>query len=308
MTDAAEREAATRETGDRPPFEGGEGLYLYGITRSSIRADAAAEESREGDAGPVRLVERGDLAAIVRPVALSDFDAERLRQRAEDPTWLAAAVQQHNAVIAAVHARRAVLPARFGSVYASAEDVAAALESSHDRLASQLARLEGCDEWGIHVYADRPSVESRVVAEDPALRAGLADVASASAGKAYFLRRKLLDQVADATEQALVDLAQSAFDRLLRLAVDGEVSPSSRRQTEDAELEILRAAYLVRRAGREAFLAELAAIAEETAELRCEYSGPWPPYSFAAPLEAPPGPVGDEAAVEEATPGDEERR
>jgi hypothetical protein len=269
------------------------GLYLYGIIRragaqaaTSPAAEGSAESGSDADAGSALLVVQGDLAAVVRTAQLAEFDPEEIRRRAEDPAWLAAAVQRHNAVIAAVHETRAILPARFGSVYASAEDLSATLAASHDRLLTQLDRLEGCDEWGIHVYADRARVEARVVAEDPALRDAMSEIGTASTGRAYFLRRKLLDQVADATDRALAALAQSVFDSLLRLAVDGDISPPAVRSPEgDADTEILRAAFLVRRAARQDFLAAVEALADEAGELHCERTGPWPPYSFAVPVD-----------------------
>lgn len=289
MTDAgAPRPTIRYDIVGWPTPGDGNGLYLYGIIGlgGRERASASTEGSPDADAEPIRLVERGDLAAIVRTVSLAEFDPENIRERAEDPAWLSGVVQQHNAVISAVHEERPILPARFGSVYASADDLVRTLEASHDRLVAQLERLNDADEWGIHVYADRTRVEARVAAEDPSVRNAIEEIGSASAGRAYFLRRKLLDQIAEATDQALVTLAQTAFDRLLRLAVDGEVSSSSESQTEDdSELEILRAAFLVRRCSRRTFLEEAEALAEETKVLRCEYSGPWPPYSFAIPVD-----------------------
>jgi hypothetical protein len=44
----------------------------------------------------------------------------------------------------------------------------------------------------------------------------------------------------------------------------------------------LRAAFLVSRDGQHAFLERMRTFAEARAGLRWEYSGPWPPYSFAA--------------------------
>ena len=50
-------------------------------------------------------------------------------------------------------------------------------------------------------------------------------------------------------------------------------------------IEILRAAFLVRRAQAETFLTELRSYVQGRDGVHCEYSGPWAPYSFAVPIE-----------------------
>ncbi len=108
------------------------------------------------------------------------------------------------------------------------------------------------------------------------------ELAAARPGRAYFLQRKLADELVAVTEQALNDLAQAGYDRLARCAVAGQVSPPARSAGDaNGEIEILRAAFLVRRPSLDTFLAEVRSFAESQKGLRCESSGPWPPYSFA---------------------------
>lgn len=260
---------------------GDHGWYLYGITKVGLALDM---QEHEGD--PVQLLTFGDLAAVVRPASLAEFDSEAVRERLHDEAWLETMVRSHHEVIAAIHREQAILPAKFGSVYGRAEDLKEALEQTHDALVAQLKRLEGCDEWAVHVYADRPTIERRVDAEHPTIQRLHRELASARPGRAYFLQRKLTDEIAVATEQALSDLAQAGYDHLVRCAVAGQVSPPARPADDsNGEIEILRAAFLLQRESRDTFLAELGSFAESQPGLRCEYSGPWPPYSFAGLTE-----------------------
>lgn len=221
--------------------------------------------------------------AVVSPVSLAEFEPEVVQARARDTAWLEAMVRGHERVVEAVQRERGVLPARFGCVYATAAELAAALERSQVALLAHLQRLEGCDEWGIRLYADRSVVRQRVAAEQPAIRQLQQELAGARPGRAYFLQRKLADALAAASEQAVDDLAQTAYDRLASWAVAGQVTArANARQALDGEAEILRAAFLVQRAGLGCFEAEVQRFAESRAGLRCECSGPWPPYSFAA--------------------------
>jgi hypothetical protein len=278
VTEALERAPTASKADARSVLEADEcGWYLYGITR----AGAPPTVPQVDDGEPVQLLASVDLAALVRRVPLAEFGAEPLRARLQDPAWVEAMVRSHNEVIAAIHHEQAVLPAKFGCVYARAEDLTTALEQAHDALVTQLEGLEGCDEWGIHIYADVPAIQQRLMAEDPTMLRLQQEVASARPGRAYFLQRKLTHEVAAATEQAVGDLAQRAFEHLVPWAVASQVTPPTRPARDPSETEILRAAFLVRRESVERFVGEVRAVGEGPEAVRCAYSGPWPPYSFA---------------------------
>jgi hypothetical protein len=158
------------------------------------------------------------------------------------------------------------------------------LRSAHDALLRELDRLEGCDEWAVHVYADPAVVRKRIATADPEIARLREERAGAAPGRAYFLERQLRDELDAATEQALVTLAETVFDRLADCALVGQVSPTGSVADASDDAEILRAAFLVARENAERFEEEVRCVASADASegLRCECSGPWPPYSFAA--------------------------
>jgi hypothetical protein len=293
------------------------GWYLYGITGRGALATTQQERGNgargmatlaldlgrdEGE--PVQALDCGALAAIVRRVPLAQLSEEALRARHDDTAWFAEMAHRHNRVIAAIHQQQTILPAKFGSIYARAEDAQRAVAEAQEALLAQLERVEGCDEWAVHVYAARPVIEQRVCAEHPIIQQLQHDLATASPGRAYFLQHKLDEERAAATDQALRELAQASYERLARAAAAswpkatrgrsprggaGRVTPLAR-STPDAhgEIEILRAAFLVRRPSADPFLATLRSCVESHDGVRCDYSGPWAPYSFAAPPEEEP--------------------
>jgi hypothetical protein len=274
------------------------GWYLYGITRRGPLAAVLAEadaghpvgaaptaapgDVAPGDAEPLQLLECCGLAAVVRPVLLADFGQAVLQERLRSASTLEAMVRSHNGVIEAIHARQAILPAKFGMVYAHAREILAALRSECDALLPKLHRLEGCDEWALHLYADRAVVQERIAARNPAIGRLRDEHAAARPGRADFLERRLRDELEAGTRQAMVRLAQGAFDLLAGSSVAGQVSPVGPVKDAAGEVEILRAAFLVARDGAEDFEAAVRSAADAGEGLRCECSGPWPPYSFAA--------------------------
>jgi hypothetical protein len=238
------------------------------------------------DGEPVQVLDCGALAAIVRCVLLADYSEEALRARHDDNAWFAEMAHRHNQVIAALHQQQAVLPAKFGSVYARAEDVQRAVAEAQEALLAQLECVEGCDEWAVHMYADHPTIKQRLAAEHPTLQRLQQELATAHPGRAYFLQRKLDEERAAAVEQVLRELPQAAYEHLARWAVASRVTqPTRSTPNAQGEIEVLRAAFLVRRTHADSFLGEVRSCVEGCDGVHCEYSGPWAPYSFAVPIE-----------------------
>jgi gas vesicle protein GvpL/GvpF len=270
-----------RDRTEEQPHSETRGWYLYGITRGGMSATDLNRQQALSEllvTAPLELVQEGALAAIVQSVPLSEFEAEALEARGDDAAWLEALVSGHNEVITRVHERQAVLPARFGSLYPDTAAVRGALADARDELAAQLDRLEGHDEWAVHVYAD-PELSERVAA-DARIQSLEEEIATARPGRAYFLKRKLEEERAAASRQAVMHLAQTAYEQLAQFADTGQVSPPVRTATRAGGLtEILRAAFLVARAELDAFRAELLTL-ESRHGVQTELTGPWPPYSF----------------------------
>jgi len=255
------------------------GWYVYGVTRRGALPPVPTEDGLAS----LRLFEFSQLAAIVRPVPLEAFSAEALRSRLQDPADLEEMVRSHNRVVEAIHSRQSILPAKFGWVHSQAEDLVAALASAHDTFLQQLHRLDGCDEWSVHLYADRRVIRERLASDD-AIRRLRASAATARPGRAYFLEQRIREMLDAATERSLSDIAQTVSDRLLLHAVDGDVSPIAYTAGPD-EVEILSSSFLVGRDRGEHFQEAVRASADASEGLRCEFSGPWPPYTFAGGSE-----------------------
>ncbi|HZU13020.1 MAG TPA: GvpL/GvpF family gas vesicle protein [Chloroflexota bacterium] len=270
-------------TSDASTDGAGRGWYLYGV----VRRPGPQGQGRRVVGLPlpeIESVEQGDLAAVVRPVALSEFDPDVVRRRAEDVAWLESVVQGHNDVIAAIHENSAILPAKFGSIYACRDDVAAALEGAQDTLRQRLDSLEGMDEWAVRVRAPRSAIDERA-SQAGAIRELEAEVAAATPGRAYFLQRQMERHLAARIDGAVAELGQLAYEDLARFAAESEANPSG---AVGDEVEVLKAAFLVSRQDVEGFLAALHTLGDRIPGLTASYTGPWPPYSFATLPEGAP--------------------
>ena len=296
--------------------EDSRGWYLYGIVGAGhdltqALRDAGAAGLAE-DERPLEAIASDGLVAIVRRVALAGYSVETLRARADDPAWIEAAARSHNAVISAIHAAQTILPAQFGAVYPRAEDVRDALLEERDALLERLDWLRDCDEWGVRIFGDGAALRRAAIGQESVQR--LRDeLASASRGRAYLLERKLADELARATERLVDHLIVQAYDQMARHVKAGLLNrrlagDTIRRLPEGAaadaadagqdgyRVELAYATYLTPRGAASAFIADVRAFAGSQPGLWCEYSGPWPPYSFAAALDQ--GDQGDQGDLD----------
>lgn len=212
----------------------------------------------------LRLVLAGELAAVV-----SDWPQATVNRSSDtvDPEL----VWQHEHVIERIMAGCAVLPVRFGAVLAGDERVAAVLAERQAVLLADLAHVDGCVELGLRVLWDPPPAGGAVAVTSPA--GGLQD-RPLTPGMQYLRRRSAEEQMREAVRRQGETLANELIRSLGSGAVD------TRQSVLQTERMLLAAAFLVRRAEVNGFLAAVERLRAQYSQLAFLCSGPWPPYHF----------------------------
>jgi len=227
--------------------------YVYGVTWAD-----AARSSTEGVLDTsVRVLEHGELAALV-----SELPSADIRARRRD-------LLRHADVLQQAFERRAILPLGFGTVFASSEDVVAELlEPRYEELVALLQSLDGLVELTLRAFYDEGGVLAAVVRDEPriaALRGSSNPADQVALGEA--VAHALADRRARDADEIVASLSSLARE----VEVEERV----------AEFEVVRAAFLVDRSAVEDFEAH----AEELAErhdglIRFKLTGPLPPHHF----------------------------
>jgi Gas vesicle synthesis protein GvpL/GvpF len=165
------------------------------------------------------------------------------------PEWSREALLEHEAVVEALMASRAVLPLRYGTVLRDDDALKRAMEERDQDWCALLERVRG-------------RVEIAVTVPE-----GEGETSDADADSPRDGRRYLLEKVA--RHRAAVDLARrlDAAAAPLAEAVNTRVQPE--------QGVALKAAYLVRRVDAIEVRRQL-----ERAGAGAICTGPWPPYSF----------------------------
>jgi hypothetical protein len=240
-----------------------QGTYVYGVVRSGTKLGDL--DRGDGQIPEVRLVEDGELAAIVSPAG------------GEDEAAVRDSVMAHARVLAAAIEQSPVAPMRFGMVFPDDDTVRKdLLDARHDELTALLEQLEGHVQMTLKVSYREDAVLSDIVAGDPEI-ARLREATRGSSDEAatYNDRVRLGELVGAAIEQRRQSDATEIMERLAPLAVNSLVDQPEK------EYMVVNAPFLVQRGQLEEFEATVEELAGDRTELMSfRLLGPMPAYHF----------------------------
>lgn len=227
--------------------------YVYGVTW----ADGALPSDQGVADTSVRVVEHGELAALV-----SDLPTADIRARRRD-------LLRHADVLQQAFERRTILPLGFGTVFATGDDVVEELlEPRYEELVELLQSLDGLVELTLRALYEERAVLAAVIRDEPGIAAlrgsgNPADQVALGEAVAQALARR---RARDADE-----IVASLSSLVREVEVEERVT----------EYEVVRAAFLVDRSA----VGDVEAQAEELAQrhhgvIRFKLIGPLPPHHF----------------------------
>jgi hypothetical protein len=238
-------------------------LYLYGVTRPG---KFTIGTTGVDGASAIEPFECAGFVCWISRVSRLDF-AEELNDHMQNLDWLAAAGVRHQQAVAAIAAKADVLPARFATVFLSADSLERHIRAEKPMLEAAFERISGCDEWGVKVYA--------------LPRAAAPAVGPVRSGREY-LQQKAVTLQSRAPRKADAEVEQFARE----LATHSRDAAPSSSQASEPALE-WQSSFLVARKERDKFIDVTTRYAERWRDrLRVECTGPWPPYSFVASLRS----------------------
>lgn len=257
----------------------GTSVYTYAVLLPFPgHPEACAQLRGVGDL-PVRPVLAGGLVAAVSDVPAEDYGEQALKERMEDLGWLEATARAHHGVVAALAARTAVLPLRLATVHRDEERLRLMLAERRCELAGLLAGLAGHAEWGVKVYV-APGAAAPAAGGPP--DAGDVD---AHPGRAYLRRRREQQRSREREREEAARTVERLRAELAELASDVRSHrPQSGPLADGPGVNVANDAYLVSEDRAADFQERVRACTEAQPGVRVEVTGPWAPYSFAAPV------------------------
>ncbi|KAB2916728.1 MAG: GvpL/GvpF family gas vesicle protein [Hyphomicrobiaceae bacterium] len=264
-------------------------VYVYGVAR--VAPDRKlAPLPRQGIIGnaPVRRLVHGNLVAFGSTVPASRFAAAELRSALADTKWLRARILAHEKVLERLRSRYDIVPFRFCTIYRDAAQVSKALARHRTELNEALDRVRDASEWGLKLYCDSETVRRHLAGESSLVRRLHQELAGASPGTRYFLRKQY-DRVLDVEVAAAIARCVEQSDRsLAACAREGTEIPAQPRDVHGRLQEMVaNRAYLLDAGAMSQFQRAVAALQARFAAhgFSFELSGPWPPYHFVSPRQ-----------------------
>jgi hypothetical protein len=227
-------------------------VYVFGVV-----------DARDAGAMPVRVVERGGLAALVGDAETSAATAAR-------------AVRRHWQVLEDAAAKATVLPLRFGTVMDGDDAVRDLLESNGDALRALLDDLTGRVQITVKGTYVEDGLMRAVVEGSPPVAALRERLRRLPDDAGYYERIRLGELVAAEVDRRREHDTAQALDKLDPVAAGVRVEAA---KAPDAAFNL---AFLVERERMSAFdaaVGELVAACGDRITVRCV--GPLAPYSFA---------------------------
>jgi hypothetical protein len=223
---------------------------------------------------PRALAAGGALWLVAADAPVARYGAVPIERGLRDLEWVSRCAVAHEAVVEHVGRSGPVVPMKLFTLFSSDARAVGHIRPRRRRLERVLARVAGCQEWGVRVSLD------------PARAAALARPASRGATSRLhagtrFLLRKRDEQAAHRrlAARARADV-QRAFRELTRLARDARRRPPL--PVDGQPVALLDAAYLVPATRVTRFRTAVGQIARRLGSRGCAVTltGPWPPYNF----------------------------
>lgn len=259
--------------------------YVFAVCR---RVDPAVLRGLEGIGygAAVRPLGLGPLTAVVQHLPAREAGEDAWQARLSDATALERTARAHHEVVRAVARHTTTVPLALATLYLGDDRARQVLAKDIERFSAVLRRIDGCDEWGIKVYATGAAVPPAT----PVSAGATQPPPSAGDGHAYLARRRAEHHARDLRQHDAQRIADTV-DSTLRVLVSAarRLRPHAAHLTGERAPQVLNAAYLVPRERAAGFQRAVGALRRRTGA-RIEVTGPWVPYSFAAlPDAATPG-------------------
>jgi hypothetical protein len=235
------------------------GCYLYGFTDRRC----APPPGLRGLAGaPVRLLSFGDLAAVV-----SDHPVQRLMPQRRH-------VEPHHAVVRHVCANGALVPAAFGHISETDEDIVHVVRANYDAIRAEIERLGHRCEMTVKLRWSVENIFDWLVRHNADLRE-LRD-------RVFRNRQPSMNEKLQVGAQFEATLARERgrLTALLLDALSGVTLDVQQSPPRDERMVCLVALLVDRPRGTEFDAALRVAATRFNGDFTLDYSGPWPPYSF----------------------------
>ena len=254
-------------------------VYLYCMTKAKPSHTTFFEETGV-KIYPIYLQ---GIYAVGSKVLPDEFDEESLKKNLNNMEWVERKTRQHEAIIEEIMKNSTVLPFKFATIFEAEENVKKLLRDKNVEFKKIMGELGGKEEWGVKIYCDMAKFKDITEKEDERIEEKDREIASASKGKAYFLKKKKDEFVKGTVSERIVEYTKDCFERLKRLSLKAKINKILPKAVTEKEQDmVLNAAFLINKKRIKELERILSYLRTKYGPkgLEFDWTGPWPPYNF----------------------------
>jgi len=246
-------------------------FYLYGITDLPITTiKGVSSDPHE------------DLHAVYQEVG-DEFSESNLPQNLQNQEWIIEKATQHQQVLDEVAKISAVIPLAFGSIFKTMEALKAKVVEDHSRFAKLLKLIRGKEEWGLKLYYNQKTLKESLSKNHPSVSTIAQGLSSASAGKAFLLKKELEEKLKIVSKDTINSARKSLYDTLSKQFEHLKLlENSSTELDENKDTNVLNLATLATEAQSMSLHSILEQFngSQKQFGIYVQMTGPWPAYNF----------------------------
>ncbi len=263
----------------------GSALYVFGFVPKGTLPGDLKIDGIEHDHTVIQE-ELSAVNAVVSYVPMSEFVGEEAEIRLQDIEWVTPRAVKHQYAIEKILEFSPILPAQFGVLFSSKDNLEKFVQSNHAEITEFLELISDKSEWGVKVYWD--SLLTKQLLMETEFEAQVQQLAELSEGARYFKEKQLNSEI----EKKVTDQLRSILvDSSTQLS---NISHNARKRkiiiddsSEEGQRMVANWAFLLETARTDEFMSILNKINANFSPngIFLRVSGPWPPYSFVPSLE-----------------------
>ena len=229
-----------------------------------------------------------DFTALVKYVSESEFSEENLKKNLSDIQWLEINAREHIRVIVMTMEQGTVIPFNFGTIYKSEDSLKKFIEDYSGSLIENIIHINEKTEWAVKIYCDRNTLGKQIDELSDESAALEKQIMDSSPGRAFLLKRKKTDLIENEMDRLCQNYGQEFYNEFKILSTSAKLNNLLPKEfTGRKDTMILNATLLVKNENDIDFVTAARVLKNKYAGLGfdLEITGPWPPFSFLAPLK-----------------------
>ncbi len=254
------------------------GLYLYCIADSGQEANLCKIGIDENE---VHIIPYKEIGAVVHRCLPEPYKSENAEMVTE---WVLA----HQKVVETAWKKfGTVLPYSFDTIVKGGESASAEqnlmkwLEENYHGLKAKIERVRDKVEVGIQIFWNLTIISQDLAETNQEIRKLKEEIEEKPPGMAYFYRQKMEQALRKALDEKADAFFKDFYGRIRRHADDLRVEKT--KKTDKNKQMLINLSVLIHKDKIRSLGEELAKI-KELRGLDLRFTGPWPPYSFVAPV------------------------